>query len=187
MGALSRQSSQLPLLPNEDANSFTSFPDPSSSVISGSRASPNEPLQDLLAGPQPSMFDEGNDMDASRPQALSAAPSEILRNVIEYHGAEELVRRLSSMLAERDAHIAALTRLAEEYRVPKDRITNTGIRVKQAERRRLSLAAASAEALMTSNGAASDTTSVRRRTAAKHCFFCDIDISIRIPVSRPGT
>ena len=89
------------------------------------------------------MFDENNTIDASNPQSLSAAPVFVLQSIIDYHGAVELVQRLSAALAERDAHITALTRLAEEYKIPRERVVDTSSRVKQAERRRLSLATAS--------------------------------------------
>lgn len=89
------------------------------------------------------MFDENTAVDPNDAQALSVAPTHILQEVIDHAGAVEIVRRLSAMLAERDAHITALTRLAEEYRIPKERIVDTASRVKQSERRRLSLATAS--------------------------------------------
>ena len=89
------------------------------------------------------MFDEHTVVDASDPQTLSSASTEILRNVIDHHGAVELIRRLSTMLAERDAHISALIRLAEEYKIPRQRVADTASRAKQDERRRLSLATAS--------------------------------------------
>ncbi|KAK3716213.1 hypothetical protein LTR37_006658 [Vermiconidia calcicola] len=89
------------------------------------------------------MFDENTANDATDPQTLSAASTEVLQNLIDHHGAVELIKRLSSMLAERDAHITALTRLAEEYKMPRQRISETASRAKQAERRRLSLITAS--------------------------------------------
>ena len=101
------------------------------------------------------MFDENSTIAANDPQTLSAAPPNILQSVIDHHGAVELVRRLSTLLAQRDAHITALTRLAEEYRIPRDRVVETSSRVKQAEQRRLSLATAS-EDLEPSNGIGSD-------------------------------
>ena len=124
-------------------HSLTSFPNLSTDALSQDVEFVNEPLNGLLDRDGPSMFDESNALDSSDPQALSAAPANVLQNVIDHNGAAELVRRLSTMLAERDAHITALTRLAEEYKVPRSRIAETSSRVKQAERRRLSLAAAS--------------------------------------------
>lgn len=101
------------------------------------------------------MFDENAAFDNSSPQALSAAQPAVLQSIIDHHGAADLVRRLSTLLAERDAHITALTRLAEEFDVPKARIADTASRVKQQERRRLSLAAAS-EDLLPSSAIGSD-------------------------------
>jgi hypothetical protein len=89
------------------------------------------------------MFDENSAVDANDPQSLSVAPNGMLKELIDHHGAVELVKRLSTMLAQRDAHITALTRLAEEYKVPKQRIAETSSRAKQSERRRMSLATAS--------------------------------------------
>ncbi|KJX94964.1 hypothetical protein TI39_contig4145g00009 [Zymoseptoria brevis] len=142
-----------------DTTSLTSFPDPAESTSSrnGSlseveavtvpptssspQPSTNEPLNGLLdAGP--SMFDV-QDRSPTDPQTLSTAPLEVLQAVIDHRGAVELVRNLSKLLAERDAHVTALTRLAEEYKVPRARLNDTAKRVKQAERRRLSLAGAS--------------------------------------------
>ncbi|KAK5165220.1 uncharacterized protein LTR77_009318 [Saxophila tyrrhenica] len=141
MGELSRQSSRRPLV-LDDTASFTSFPDPSEASLPVEEPS-NVPLHGLLDRAGPSMFDENNAIDANDPQSLSAAPNPVLQNLIDHHGAVELVKRLSTMLAERDAHITALTRLAEEYKVPRQRISETASRAKQAERRRLSLATAS--------------------------------------------
>lgn len=110
---------------------------------SQSNASTRTPLISLLEGNGPSMFDEAaNISDTSSPQTLSAAPVPVLQNIIDHHGAVELIQRLSAALAERDAHITALTRLAQEWNVPEERIAETTSRVKQAERRRLSLARA---------------------------------------------
>lgn len=139
---LSRQISNQTLL-SDDAISCSSFQVPVSKVQSRERASTNTPLNELLGDDGPSMFDENNAVDASNPQSLSAAPLPVLQNIIDYHGAVELVKRLSTALAERDAHITALIRLAEEYKVPSERIRDAASRVKQAERRRLSLATAS--------------------------------------------
>ena len=105
--------------------------------------SANRPLHALLEGDGPSMFDENRLIDAGNPLALSATSPGDLQTIIDYHGAAELIRRLSTALAQRDAHVTALIRLAEEFKIPNQRITDTASRVKQAEERRLSLAAAS--------------------------------------------
>jgi hypothetical protein len=89
------------------------------------------------------MFDT-HDFDPDAPQNLSAASNDALKRIIAHRGAVQLVRHLSALLAARDAHVTALTRLAEEYNVPKDRITETADRVKQAEQRRRSLNGAAA-------------------------------------------
>ena len=142
MRDLSRQSSREALIP-EEAASLTYFPDPSTNTKSIDHESLHQPLHGLLDGDGPSMFDENTANDATDPQTLSAASTEVLQNLIDHHGAVELIKRLSSMLAERDAHITALTRLAEEYKIPRQRISETASRAKQAERRRLSLITAS--------------------------------------------
>ena len=154
MNELSRHSSRQPSLVN-DATSLTSFPDPSSSALSPENESSSLPLQGLLETAGPSMFDESSPLDANDPQTLSTAPTDVLRNIVDHHGAVELIRCLSTMLAERDAHITALTRLTEEYKIPRQHVTEAASRVKQAERRRLSLAAAS-EDLATSSGIGSE-------------------------------
>jgi small G protein signaling modulator 3 len=141
-------------LASDDASSLTPFPQLSPSV-SRDYDSTNQPLNGLLEGSGPSMFDENTITDASDPQTLSTASADVLRNIIDHHGAIELIRRLSSMLAERDAHITALTRLAEDYKVPRSQINDTASRAKQAERRRLSLATAS-EDLAPSSGLESE-------------------------------
>lgn len=151
---LSRQISHQTFL-SDDAISFTSFQAPISSTLSRDHASKSRPLYGLLDDDGPSMFDESNVVDASNPQSLSAAPVPVLQSVIDYHGAVELVKRLSTALAERDAHITALTRLAEEYKIPRERIVDASSRAKQAERRRLSLATAS-EDLVPPSAKASD-------------------------------
>ena len=144
MGELSRASSRQPLLQSDDTSSLTSFPDPSLSLEETD--SNNAPLQTLLSAQGPSMFDESNNGTmAIDPQTLSAAPSETLRAVINHRGSEVLVRRLTTLLAQRDAHITALTRLAEEYNVPSQRIADASSLAKQAERRRISLANAAEE------------------------------------------
>ncbi|USW57264.1 Putative Rab-GTPase-TBC domain-containing protein [Septoria linicola] len=116
----------------------------------------SEPLSELLdGGGHPSMFDT-QEIDIGNPQNLAAANKEAIERVVQHRGAVELVRHLSKLLAERDAHVTALTRLAEEYKVPQDRIADTADRVKQAERRRLSLArAANEELLMKRNASVS--------------------------------
>lgn len=141
---LSRQTSHQIIL-YDDAVSFSSFQAPIPSAVSRDHASTNKPLYGLLDDDGPSMFDENNAIDASNPQSLSAAPVPVLQSVIDYHGAVELVKRLSTALAERDALITALIRLAEEYKVPRERISDASSRAKQAEQRRLSLATASEE------------------------------------------
>lgn len=155
---ISRRSSRQPLIPADDTNSLTSFPDPAESTPrldavdepltrTESIASPpqldsiTESLNGLL-DTGPSMFDEQENVP-SDPQSLSSASTEVLQSIIDHRGAVELVRHLSTLLAQRDAHVTALTRLAEEYKVPAERIVDTSKRVKQSERRRLSLAAAS--------------------------------------------
>lgn len=155
MGELSRQSSRQPLVQADDTTSLTSFPDPSVSVLPEDTQTPNQPLTALLDQNGPSIFDENQNIDASDPQSLSAASSKTLQHVIDHHGAVELVKRLSTALAQRDAHITALRRLAEDYRIPNDLIIAASDRAKQAEHRRLSLAQAS-ETLQVSSGTQSD-------------------------------
>ena len=101
------------------------------------------------------MFDERPAVNADDPRALSAADNAVLQAVLDHHGAINLVKRLSETLAERDAHITALQRLCEEYKVPKERVSDAASRVKQSERRRLSLSAAS-EDLAPSRGTQSE-------------------------------
>lgn len=150
-----------PTLLSPDAHSLTSFPEPTVQNSDVEHASPpreivsvNEPLYGLLDRSGPTMFDEQQTLDSAQPQTLSTASAEVLRGVIDHNGAVELVRRLSSMLAERDAHITALTRLCEEYNIPKSRVVDAASHAKQAERRRQSLATAS-EDLAPSNGSRS--------------------------------
>lgn len=148
MGEISRQSSRR-TLQSEDDRSLTTFPNPS--VTSLEAPMNNGPLQSLLDHAEPSMFDESRhpDMDSS-PQSLSGAPAHVIQDVIDHQGAVKLVRRLASLLAERDAHITALTRLAEEYKVPIDRISAAASRVRQAEERRLALQIATDEEFLPS-------------------------------------
>lgn len=120
-----------------------------------------EHLNGLLDRSEPTMFDERPAVNADDPRALSAANSAVLQGVLDHHGAINLVKRLSESLAERDAHITALQRLCEEYKVPSERVADAGSRVRQAERRRLSLSAAS-EDLAPSRGTQSES-SVRRQ------------------------
>lgn len=155
---ISRRSSRQPLIQADDTNSLTSFPDPAESTPSlgavddepltrtGTNASTSpldavsESLNGLLdAGP--SMFDV-QDNSPTDPQSLSAAPNAVLQSIIDHRGAVDLVRHLSTLLAQRDAHVTALTRLAEDYKIPAERIVDTAKRVKQTECRRVSLAAA---------------------------------------------
>lgn len=163
---LSRRSSRQPLVPADDTTSLTSFPDPAESAspslqginepvvdadvpVSPGLAPVSEPLNALL-DTGPSMFDR-EDTEWTAPQNLSTGSTQTLQKIIDHRGAVELVRHLSSLLAERDAHVTALTSLAEEYKVPKERIAETASRAKQAERRRLSLAAAASEDLAPTN------------------------------------
>nr|POE72185.1 phenol hydroxylase [Quercus suber] len=181
MAEISRRSSRQVLLSPDDTHSLTSFPDPEAQTLSSSPSipsvaadeepslppqppapplSPNdapsntEPMYGLLDRSGPTMFDD-QAPDLAQPQTLSTASADVLRSVIDHNGAVELVRRLSTMLAERDAHITALTRLCEEYSVPKVRLVAAASKAKQAERRRLSLATASEE-MGPSDGSRSD-------------------------------
>nr|POF17393.1 hypothetical protein CFP56_79131 [Quercus suber] len=168
MAEISRHSSRQALLSPEETHSLTSFPDPEAQTLSSSSSAPSvsdqqpppppqppllssdddvappkhEPMYGLLDRSGPTMFDE-QATDIAQPQTLSSASADVLRSVIDHNGAVELVRRLSSMLAERDAHITALMRLCEEYSVPKSRLAGAASQAKQAERRRMSLATAS--------------------------------------------
>ena len=172
---LSRQSSRQPLVPADDTTSLTSFPDPAESTSpslqgisieagadeeqasdlehqhatsSTRNRALSEPLSELLdGGGHPSMFDT-QEIDLGNPQNLAVASRESINRVVQHRGATELIQQLSRLLAERDAHVTALTRLAEEYKVPQERIVETADRVKQAERRRLSLARAANEELV---------------------------------------
>jgi len=149
MGDLSRRSSRQVLLSDDD-RSLTSFPDPGATISAVGQSS-NGRLHSLLDQTEPSMFDESQHLEmAADPQSLSAASYDVLQDVIEHQGAVNLVRRLATFLAERDAHITALTRLAEEYEVPKDRISATASRVKRAEEMRLALHTAADEVLVAS-------------------------------------
>lgn len=152
MSELSRRSSRQPLL-SDDTTSLTSFPDPTTSEqdIQESRwlddEHRHESLQGLLDRSGPSMFDDPSHAVSSEAQALSAAPDAVLQDIIDYRGAAYLVKRLATLLAERDAHISALTRLAQEFKVPTERIADAAQRAKQVEDRRLSLLTAYDEPL----------------------------------------
>jgi small G protein signaling modulator 3 len=130
---------------SEDDRSLTSFPDPSTPSLQVT--TPNEPLHRLLDVTGPSIFDDQTSHAAADPQSLSAAPPNVLQEVIDHQGAANLVRRLATLLAERDAHVTALTRLAEEYKVPSEKIRATASRVRQSEERRLALSTAADEDL----------------------------------------
>ncbi|KAF2764921.1 TBC-domain-containing protein [Teratosphaeria nubilosa] len=151
MGELSRRSSRL-VLASDDERSLTSFPSPeAAAAAAATTGSPllqtisDEPLDKLLKGTGPTIFDEQADNRPTDPQSISAAPRHVIENVIDHQGAVNLVKKLSTLLAERDAHITALKRLAEEYNVPQDRIDAATSRAKQAEERRLGLRLAASE------------------------------------------
>ncbi|EME40893.1 hypothetical protein DOTSEDRAFT_90974 [Dothistroma septosporum NZE10] len=124
-------------------------------IVSVSVSAAHDGLNGLLDDAGPSMFDEQENGIAD-PQNLSTSSTEVLRRVVDHRGAVELVRHLSQLLAERDAHVTALTRLAEEFKVPRARIAETSDRVKQFERRRLSLAGASEDLAPTNRSESSD-------------------------------
>jgi hypothetical protein len=175
METLSRVSSRRPLLASQDdTESLTSFPE----IAPGSPTTTIAPtmaehLNGLLDRSEPTMFDERPAVNADDPRALSAADSAVLQGVLDHHGAINLVKRLSESLAERDAHITALQRLCEEYKVPLDRVTDTACRVRQAERRRLSLSAAS-EDLAPSRGTQSESSVCH---GIKHFLRkCNVDV-----------
>lgn len=131
-----------------------------------------EHLNGLLDRSEPTMFDERPAVNADDPRALSAANSAVLQGVLDHHGAINLVKRLSESLAERDAHITALQRLCEEYKVPSDRVADTASRVRQAERRRLSLSAAS-EDLAPSRGTQSESSVSHHATSLSSVTITD--------------
>jgi hypothetical protein len=173
MATQSRASSRRRrLAPQDDTDSLTSFPDPAPGSPPGSPTTAHAPtmaehLNGLLDRSEPTMFDERPAVNADDPRALSAANSAVLQGVLDHHGAINLVKRLSESLAERDAHITALQRLCEEYKVPSDRVADAASRVRQAERRRLSLSAAS-EDLAPSRGTQSESSVSRQIT--NPCF-----------------
>ncbi|TKA83164.1 hypothetical protein B0A55_00696 [Friedmanniomyces simplex] len=154
MGDLSWKSSQQPF-PTPDTTSLTSFPDPSAPYQD--RIGSDAPLGFLLDRAGPSFFDEQATDSSTEPQTLARAPDDVLQAVIDRSGATTLVRRLAKLLAERDAHITALTRLAEEYKVPRQRIDETTSRVWQAEQRRLALKEAASEELATTRSPSNGT------------------------------
>lgn len=150
-------------MPQDDTDSLTSFPDPAPGSPTADQSPPgqmDENLYGLLDRSGPTMFDERPAVNADDPRALSAATSTVLQGVLDHHGAINLVKRLSETLAERDAHITALQRLCEEYKVPKDRVADAANRVKQAERRRLSLSAASEDLVPSGSGGTQSESSV---------------------------
>lgn len=133
--------------PVEAEESLTSFPEPPTSpTLSHRSVAKHDALDSLLdqAG-QPSMFDVTPSEDQITPQNLSASPQWVIENVVDRYGAPQLVQRLATALAERDAHISALQRLCEEFKIPQARIEQTVQRASQAEQRRLALAEAVAE------------------------------------------
>ncbi|KAK6440750.1 hypothetical protein LTR95_003025 [Oleoguttula sp. CCFEE 5521] len=168
--ALSRQTSRKPLLPHQDDDaSITSFPElpPLSPTTSHPSISVTEHLNGLLDQSEPTMFDERPDVDADDPRTLSAADHAVVQRVMDHYGGVNLTQRLAKSLAQRDAHVTALQRLCEEFKVPETRIIECGSRVKQAERRRLSLVKAANESMTTSGAyAKSETSSIAPSTAS---------------------
>ncbi|KAK5133696.1 hypothetical protein LTR08_007450 [Meristemomyces frigidus] len=159
MGDLSKRSSRQTLLNPDDSNSLTHFPDPSTSSLH--RQDSNEASYGLLYGSGPSMFDEEAAEKPTDPQSLSVASADVLQSVLDHQGAVNLTRRLAALLAERDAHVTALTRLAEEYKIPSRRVDETASRVRQAEQRRLALSVAAEEELAPSALSQSSGSSIR--------------------------
>ncbi|RMY03989.1 hypothetical protein D0867_10505 [Hortaea werneckii] len=143
MGDLSQKSNAQALLASDDTSSLTSFPDPSTGSVPERPSSPD--LNGLLDRSGPTIFDQQPFETTTDAHTLSSAPPHVLQSVIDHQGAVFLVRRLSTLLAERDAHITALTRLAEEYKIPQESIAATTCRVKQAEQTRLALVTAADE------------------------------------------
>ncbi|RMX88665.1 hypothetical protein D0869_01455, partial [Hortaea werneckii] len=143
MGDLSQKSNAQALLASDDTSSLTSFPDPSTGSVPERPSSPD--LNGLLDRSGPTIFDQQPSETTTDAHTLSSAPPHVLQSVIDHQGAVFLVRRLSTLLAERDAHITALTRLAEEYKIPQESIAATTCRVKQAEQTRLALVTAADE------------------------------------------
>lgn len=165
MGEMSRKPSSQPVLNADDTSSLTSFPDPA--APSPPDQTPSQGLNGLLDRSGPTIFDEQHSETASDAHTLSSAPTEVLQSVIDHQGAVFLVRRLAKLLAERDAHITALTRLAEEYRIPAESVSATASRVKQAEQRRLALVTAADEALAAPADAARRAVCSRRGISIK--------------------
>ncbi|RMY95351.1 hypothetical protein D0861_00801 [Hortaea werneckii] len=143
MGDLSKQSNAQAPSASDDTSSLTSFPDPSTGSVPERPSSAG--LNGLLDRSGPTIFDQQPSETTTDAHTLSSAPPHVLQSVIDHQGAVFLVRRLSTLLAERDAHITALTRLAEEYKIPQESIAATTSRVKQAEQTRLALITAADE------------------------------------------
>lgn len=144
MRTVSRRSSKQAVI-SIDEGSLTSFPDPPGSPPDGEGQSTKSLLDGLLGESDDDLFHENNDHDIMDPQGLSAAPDSALNAVIEANGAANLVRRLAQALAERDAHITALRRLAEEYHAPPNEISDTLSRSSRSTIRRLALDTAASE------------------------------------------
>ncbi|GAB1727294.1 hypothetical protein NU195Hw_g360t1 [Hortaea werneckii] len=143
MGDLSKKSNAQAPSASDDTSSLTSFPDPSTGSVPERPSSAG--LNGLLDRSGPTIFDQQPSETTTDAHTLSSAPPHVLQSVIDHQGAVFLVRRLSTLLAERDAHITALTRLAEEYKIPQESIAATTSRVKQAEQTRLALITAADE------------------------------------------
>ena len=143
MGDSSHKSNVQALLASDDASSLTSFPDLSIGSVPERPSSAG--LNGLLDRSGPTIFDQQPSETTTDAHTLSSAPPHVLQSVIDHQGAVALVRRLSTLLAERDAHITALTRLAEEYKIPQESIAATTCRVRQAEQTRLALVTAADE------------------------------------------
>ncbi|KAF2857729.1 TBC-domain-containing protein [Piedraia hortae CBS 480.64] len=124
--------------PSQDETTFVSFPKAEFADSPESQRQGGQ-LNLLLDRSEPSMFDETNVDAVNDPQTLSTASAEVIQHVVDHHGVVSLIRRLAALLAERDAHVTALTRLAEDHGVPRSRIAETSSRVRQAEQRRLAL------------------------------------------------
>ena len=138
--SVSPQSSSRLKTPQDDSHS--SSLDPPSEAIPLNRESKGPTITALLDGHGPSMFDENQTLDVRNPQTLSAAPAPVIQQLVDHHGAVSLVKRLSTALAQRDAHITALLRLTEEFKISKDLVNEAASKAKQLEETRLSLAVA---------------------------------------------
>lgn len=141
--SLSRRSSKQAVI-SVDERSLTSFPDPPASPKDGGQSTKSL-LDGLLDASNEDLFNENEEHDIMDPQSLSAAPESALNAVVEANGAANLVRRLAQALAERDAHVTALRRLAEEYHAPQSEIFDTLSRSSRSTSRRQDLAAAVSE------------------------------------------